>query len=159
LTCPQRAWLHYYGNPKDQVKDPAYLRALQQDGIEHERAIYEQHFPNALRIPEKAQPEERHRQTLEATSSGVPVILQGYINTGEGVGVLDVLELVGSDQVHGNLYRVGEIKRSPALLTSHVMQASWYTELLERVTGQHVDEACFFLQNGERTIIDLKTLA
>jgi CRISPR/Cas system-associated exonuclease Cas4 (RecB family) len=158
LTCPQRAWLHYYGNPKDQVQDPAYLRAIQQDGIEHEQAIYEKYFPNALRIPERLKPEERNRLTLDAMRSGVPVILQGYINTGDGVGVLDILELVGSDSSAGYIYRVGEIKRSSTLLTSHVMQASWYTELLERVVGQQIHEACFFLQSGERTIIDLKTL-
>lgn len=158
LTCPQRAWLHYYGNPNDQVQDPAYLRALQQEGIEQEKAIYEQFFPDALRIPERRDPEERCRLTLDAMRSGVPVILQGYLTTDDGVGVLDILEQVDSDDGTGYVYRVGEIKRSATLMTAHVMQASWYAELLERLTGQHTEEACFFLQDGERNIIELETL-
>jgi CRISPR/Cas system-associated exonuclease Cas4 (RecB family) len=160
LTCPQRAWLHYYGNPQDQVKDPPYLRALQQEGIEHEKAIYEQCFPDALRIPEKGNPEERYRQTVEAMRAGVPVILQGYALVGDGIGILDILELVGTDPDSrtGHIYQVGEIKRSSTLMTAHVMQASWYTELLETVQGRRIHEACFFMKNGVRNVIDLQTL-
>jgi predicted RecB family nuclease len=158
LSCPQRAWLRYYGNPQDQVKDPAYLRALQQEGLEHEQAIYDQCFPDAMRIPESGKPEERCRLTIEAMRSGVPVILQGYLFTGDGIGILDILERVDSDGGTGYIYRVGEIKRSATLKTEHVMQASWYTELLERLTGQHIQQACFFLGDGQRNIIELGML-
>jgi CRISPR/Cas system-associated exonuclease Cas4 (RecB family) len=161
LICPQRAWLHYYGNPKDQVLDPAYLRALQQEGVEHEQAIYNHFFPDAIRIPEKRNKEERQRLTVEAMRAGTPAILQGYINTGDGVGVLDILEKVepNPNSSTGYTYRVGEIKSSAVLSTAHVMQAAWYTELLERTQGQQISEACFFLRSGERSLIDLGELA
>jgi CRISPR/Cas system-associated exonuclease Cas4 (RecB family) len=160
LACPQRAWLHYYGNPKDQVKDPAYLRALQQEGVEHEQAIYQRHFPDAIRIPEKQKPEARYQMTVDAMKAGVPTILQGYILTTDGVGVCDILEKVGADPSTqtGYVYRVGEIKRSATLMTAHVLQAAWYTELLARTQGQTIQEACFFPRSGERTLVDLRTV-
>jgi hypothetical protein len=57
------------------------------------------------------------------------------------------------------VYRVGEIKRSASLKTSHVMQVSWYVELLERLLGyQQSHDACFFLHDGERNVIDLQSV-
>lgn len=159
LTCPERAWLHYYANPKDQVRDPLYLRTLQQEGFEHERVIYELFFPDAVRIPVLRNSAERYRLTVEAMQNGATAILQGYIHTDDGVGVLDILEKIGPDETSktGYIYRVGEIKRSATLQTAHVFQAAWYTELLERTQGQIIHEACFFLKSGERNYVDLRS--
>lgn len=50
-----------------------------------------------------------------------------------------------------------EIKSAQNLLTSHVMQAAWYTELLEKV-NQKNDQAFFFLKDGKRQTIELRTI-
>ena len=135
LTCPLKAWLHYYGNPKDQVEDPAYLRALYYEGIEYERQIYAVHFSDAFKVPATKDREKRQAATINAMKGGVPVILQGYLFDHDTVGILDFLELVSTspDSSTGHLYRVGEIKSSARLYTSPIMQACWYTDLLSKV--------------------------
>ena len=159
FMCPQRAWLHYYGNPKYQVDDPSFLYALQREGIEHEKNIYQIYYPNALRVPERKHPNIKHNMTLEAINSGEPVILQGYLETDECVGVIDILEINSlCSGSKGHKYQVGEIKRSPKLMTYHVMQAAWYTELLKNVYGHADDQVFFFLKNGIRELIPLDSI-
>jgi hypothetical protein len=136
------------------------LRALQLEGIEYEREIYERYFPDAVRIPERRKPEKRYELTVEAMHAGAPAILQGYLRSLDGVGVFDILELVPAE-MHGetgNIYRVGEIKSSDVLRTSHVMQAAWYSELLRETLGRTWNEVFFILWNGERTYLNLDTI-
>lgn len=142
------------------AKDPTYLLFLQHQGLEYERTVYDRFFPNALRIPERKNSAERHKLTVEAMLAGTPVILQGYLRSGAGVGVIDILENVGADSSSrtGFTYRVGEIKKSSTLMTAHVFQAAWYTELLEKTQGQFIHQACFILGTGERNIVDLHTV-
>ncbi|NLD43679.1 MAG: Dna2/Cas4 domain-containing protein, partial [Chloroflexi bacterium] len=130
--------------------DPPYLRALQAEGLAHERAVYRSLYPRALRIPEQAPRAERVRLTLDAVRQGAPTILQGYLACADGVGVVDVLELVGDDSAgsSGHRYRVGEIKRSAVLHTAHVFQATWYTDLLGQ--GAHRTQSAFFIL-GDRS--------
>jgi len=155
LTCRLKAWLHYYGNPKDQVEDPAYLRALYFEGIEYERQIYADRFSDAFKVPATIDREIRQATTINAMKEGVPVILQGYLYDQDTVGVLDFLELVStaSDSSTGHIYRVGEIKSSARLYTSQIMQACWYTDLLSNVQNHRLNEVNFITKGGGQQII------
>ena len=160
LICPQRAWLQYYGNSKDQVKDPAYLLALQREGLDYERFIYKKHFPNATKIPPIKDTKKRHKLTLGAMKKGEPIILQAFLTDGDRVGVADFLERIGSNQKShsGYTYRVGEIKSSVSLSIAHVMQAAWYDELVKRFQGLSVQEARFFIKHEKEKTIDLNVI-
>ena len=160
LICPQRAWLQYYGNSKDQVKDPAYLLALQRKGLDYERFIYEKHFPNATKIPSIKDTKKRHKMTISAMKKGEPVILQAYLAEGDRVGVIDFLERIESNQKSNSdyTYRVGEIKSSVSLATAHVMQAAWYNDLVKRFQGLSVQEARFFIKSEKEKKIDLSVI-
>ncbi|MHA1279516.1 MAG: Dna2/Cas4 domain-containing protein [Candidatus Helarchaeota archaeon] len=150
-----KAWLHYYGNPKDQVEDPAYLRALYYEGIEYERQIYADRYSDAFKVPASKDKEKRKTATINAMKDGIPVILQGYLYDQDTVGVLDFLELVSTspESGTGHIYRVGEIKSSARLYTSQIMQACWYTDLLSNVQNHRLDEVNFITKGGGQQII------
>jgi hypothetical protein len=157
-SCPQRAWADYHLPADLKAKPPAFLGALQQEGIDHERRIYQDFFPDAVEIPANLPPAVRAQRTIEAIRSGVPAILQAYL-MGEGrVGVADVLEWCAASPV-GHLYQVGEVKRSSTLAMAHVMQAAWYTELLADIQKQPWPEAFFILGDGSRHVVRLEETA
>lgn len=150
FSCPLRAWLHYYGNPKDQVEDPAYLKALYREGLEYEQEVYREYFPEAYKIPNIRDKRKRLKYTLEAMERGEKIILQGYLFDDEREGVLDILELIGQDgkSKTGHIYQVGEIKRSAKLYTAHVLQAAWYTEMLSSQQTYNPERVKFYLKGG-----------
>jgi hypothetical protein len=117
LICPQRAWLAYHGDDGARLPDPAPLRSLQQAGKEHEAEMYERLYPDPVRIPERLPADERAAHTGRAIQSGAGVILQGYVQTADGLGVIDVLQREQADGASsgGPVYRVGEIKQSACL--------------------------------------------
>ena len=156
LQCPQKAWYDYFGDPKQKMPAPAYLLALQNEGIEHERKICADLYTNAVRIPDRLPSEERLAQTLIALRQGVPALLQGYLRVGNDVGVVDVLELVekGSGPQGSHLYRVGEFKRAIALTSAHVFQAAWYSELLQAHIGCVSPDVFFILGDSTRKIVN-----
>ena len=157
-SCPQRAWADYHLPAELKAKPPAFLGALQQEGIDHERRVYQEFFPDAEVIPASLPPAVRAQKTIEAIRSGVPAILQAYF-IGEGrVGVADVLEWCAASPV-GHLYQVGEVKRSSTLAMAHVMQAAWYTELLADIQKQPWPEAFFILGDGSRHVVRLEETA
>ncbi len=157
LTCPLRAWLHYYGNPKDQVDDPAYLKALFHEGLNYEREIYAEYYPDAFKVPAIKDKAKREEITIDAMRDGIPIILQGYLYGEDNVGVLDFLELICETQKSstGFLYRVGEIKSSARLYTSQILQAYWYTELLLKVQNCKINEVNFITKGQGQQIIQL----
>jgi hypothetical protein len=160
-SCPQRAWADYHLPADLKAKPPAFLGALQQEGIDHERCIYQEFFPNAVEIPANLPPAVRAQRTIEAMRSGAPAILQAYF-MGEGrVGVADVLEWRTASPASpvGHLYQVGEVKRSSTLAMAHVMQAAWYTELLADIQKQPWQEAFFILGDGSRHVVRLEETA
>lgn len=160
-SCPQRAWADYHLPANLKAKPPAFLGALQQEGVEHERRIYRELFPDAIEIPVHLPPAVRARKTIEAMESGVPAILQAYF-TGDGcVGVADVLEwcTAAPSSPVGHLYQVGEVKRSFALAMAHVLQAAWYTELLAEIQKQPWPEAFFILGDRSRHVVRLEETA
>lgn len=161
FSCPQRAWLHYYGNQREQAPDPAYLKALFREGLEYERSVYEEFFPDAYSVPQKKNKIVRQELTIKAMERGEPYILQGYLFDQKRIGVLDILECLGEDSSSktGHIYRVGEIKRSAKLYTAHVLQAAWYAEMLSDIQGCHPDKVRFFLKGGGIHTIDLQDYA
>ncbi|CAG0941216.1 hypothetical protein ANRL1_00450 [Anaerolineae bacterium] len=155
LVCPQRTWLHYYGDFRDRVPPPPYLRTLQREGLDYEKEIYTELYPHARKISDH--PNTRAQETFQAMKEGSEAILQGYVSTEDGEGVIDVLERVGPDpeSITGNRYRVGEIKRSETLKTAHALQTAWYTDLMAKAYNQHVDEVFFILGNHQRETVCL----
>lgn len=156
-TCPHKAWCDYFLPSRLKAEPPGFLLALQREGLAHEEAICESVFPGAVRVPERAHAEERHQRTLDAMRSGAPAILQAYLATDERVGIADVLELVGPSLASrtGHLYRVGEFKRARRLMVSHVLQAAWYSELLDGIQGTTTHDAFFVLGDGSRLDVSL----
>jgi len=148
LICKQKAWLHYHGDSRLKMKPPARLRAMQVEGQHLEAQIYETRYAGAVKIPGIGTKSNiRSDKTIDAMRKGEPAILQGFVETSLGNGTIDVMERIGKDpgSTVGYSYRVGEIKRSEKLMTAHIMQVSWYTELLEQAFGQKTREAFFFL--------------
>jgi len=152
LACPQRAWLDYWGNPKQKLRPPSFLLQYQREGLQHESEMCEKLYPGAVRISENADPETRKAKTLDAIRSGAAAILQGYLRDGDDLGVIDVLEREDGGTL---VYRVGEFKRSASLQTEHVLQVRWYTELLQRTVGSSTSRGFFVLGDGKRKEVDL----
>ena len=122
LSCPQRAWYDFHGDPHAKAAPPSYLIALQREGIEHEQTMSRLLYPDAVSIPERGEPAERLQRTVGAMVLGTPAILQGYFAEEGGCGVTDVLELVRVDSASrtGHVYRVGEFKRAEIGWAGHV---------------------------------------
>jgi len=149
LRCPRQAYFDYHGDPREKRIPPAYLRKMQLEGLELEGTIESDFYPEAVRLPKKY-PEHGVKDTIAAMHAGAPVILQaGLFRHGENVevGVADILQLVRKDPSLplGHEYRVGEIKRSAALKTAHVMQVMFYSELLAELQGIKPKNAFFHL--------------
>jgi len=164
LICKQKAWLHYHGNSREKMKPPVYLRVMQAEGQRLEAQIYESRYAGAYTAPGFGTKSDiRLKKTQEAMQRGEPIILQGYVETSLGNGTIDVMEMVGPDlnSEVGYAYRVGEIKRSEKLMTAHIMQVSWYTELLEQAYGQKVVEGFFLLgvRNNQIHVENLESYA
>lgn len=158
LLCPQRAWLDYHGDRSARAKPSSYLSKLQQEGLEHERRICEQCYPNAVRISDTGADEERAALTIKAMRAGTRDILQPYFMREGGRGIADIISLVGPSSISpvGFQYRVGELKLARALTTSHVMQVAWYHELLKEIQGDGVDEAFFILGDMRYQTVSMK---
>jgi hypothetical protein len=155
LQCPQKAWLDYHADPRLKSEPTAYLKVLQREGLDHERAVSARLYPRAVRIPERGDPDRRAAETVRAMQSGAEAVLQAYFQAEGACGVADVLERVGPDQRSrtGYVYRIGEFKRATALSTGHVMQVAWYDELLAAVQGFSLGEGFFILGDGTRTSV------
>jgi len=145
-------WHEFHSHIEERARDPAYLVALQNEGLTHERRMSDLLFPDAAKIPANIPADERLRRTIELLRSGVPAVLQGYMSAKDGAGVADVLELVRKDPRTplGHIYRIGEFKRAMRVLTGHVMQISWYAELLQSVQGVASPNPFIVLGNGKR---------
>ena len=161
LICKQRAWLHYHGDHKQKLPPPSPLRALMQEGLQIEKNIYDTRYPEGVLIPGilSASPEARAEATKTAMQRGEKAILQGYIQTEQGEGTPDVMELIGPDPTNqiGFSYRLGEIKRSESLKTAHIFQLSWYSELLKNSYNMNQNKGFFILgkNSNQTTNIDL----
>lgn len=157
LSCPQRAWHELFSDARLKAPDPGYLVALQLEGLAFERSASAAHFPNAEEIPSRLPDSERHRRTVAAMTRGVPAVFQGCLTGPDAIGVVDVLELVGTDAASatGHLYRVGEFKRATAIKTAHVFQVTWYDDLLRTLQGRSSGDGFVVLGDGTRRNVDL----
>jgi len=160
-TCPHKAWSDYFLPGHLKADPPGFLLAMQREGLEHEEAICQSLFPGAVRIPERLSSDDRQRRTIDAMRTGAPAILQAYLAADGRVGIADVLELVGPAAASptGHVYRVGEFKRAQKLMVAHVLQAAWYTELLQGIQGQTTREAFFILGDGSRVTVPLAEIS
>ena len=149
LRCPQAAWLHFHGNHADKAAPPAALRAMQLEGEEVEKRIYESLYADACIIP-SGDSKERQRLTLEAMARSEKTILQGSLAGERGIGIVDILQR--SDE-GGNIYSVGEIKRAKSLGIAHVFQAMWYEGLLSQIQGGSSGQMFFHLGSEERLFV------
>ena len=154
LQCPQRAWLDYWGSPKDKLAAPAFLFQHQREGFVHEAEMSRRLFPDAVTIPGDGSPEDRKERTLEAIRRGAPSILQAYLSDGDGLGIADVLERSDGGAAIPT-YRVGEFKRATSLKTGHLLQGRWDAELLHRLGVAVAPDAFFVLGDGRRRDVSL----
>ena len=157
LDCPQKVWYKYHGNYEDRAPTPPYLKALQNEGLAHEQEISRRMFPEAVKIPDRLSPAKKFQKTIEAMEAGAPAILQGYLLAEDAIAIPDVLELVtkDSDSSTNHIYCLGEFKRSPTLKTGHVLQVSWYSEILQKIQNRASGKVFFVLRDGEKTWVEL----
>jgi CRISPR/Cas system-associated exonuclease Cas4 (RecB family) len=157
LNCPHRAWLNFHGDTSQQAEYPSEVLIRLSAGRHHEKDVYATLFPDSFEISTTATPAQRTAQTKEAMAKGFTYIRQAYVSTEDGVGVIDVLERVGTDphSSTGYSYRVGEIKHSHSVRTEHVFQIAWYSHLLETVFGQRCNDGFVILADKQRVSIDL----
>jgi hypothetical protein len=160
LQCPHKAWLDYHADASLKSEPTSYLKVLQREGLDHERAVSARLYPRAVRIPERGDPNDRAAETVRAMKAGAGAILQAYFQAEGACGVADVLELAGPDERSstGHTYRIGEFKRATALSTGHAMQVAWYDELLTGIQGVGLGEGFFILGDGTRIEIRVEEI-
>lgn len=156
-ACVHRAWCDYHLPTNLKAEPPGFLAALQREGRDHEERLCQKLYPRAVRIPERLPAEDRRRLTVDAMKAGSSSILQAYLGDQDRVGVADVLEHVcrSTDSPTGHVYRVGEFKRANKLAMAHVLQASWYSELLVDIQRVAIPDVFFILGDGSRETVVL----
>ncbi|MGH7817469.1 MAG: TM0106 family RecB-like putative nuclease [Candidatus Binatia bacterium] len=154
LKDPFWLWCEYHA-PKSAAVDETtrYEELRMQQGVEYEASWVKAHYPNAVEI-KPGFGFAALKNTFRAMLDGAPAIYQPQLwdlgRDSYGKGDL----LVRDDSKESDLgpfhYRVVEIKRSPSLQDSHVLQASFYTQNIAMLQGQAPNELTVVLR-GERS--------
>lgn len=140
--CRLRAWYDLHADRSRAATEPARLQQLLRSGAEHERNVYDTLYPGATTLSGRPS-DENFQETLDLMKAGTSVILQGVLKCNRMTGVPDVLEHVGKED-GGHRYRVGDIKYSETVRSSHVLQLAFYNDLLTRL-GYAVGEEAFIV--------------
>lgn len=150
--CRLRAWYDLHGDRSKSAPEPPRLQQLLRAGVEHERKICDELYPDAAIL--SGQPnEESHRKTVDLMEAGTPVILQGVLKDHRMTGVPDVLERVRD--VNGRYrYRAGDIKYSETVRSSHVLQLAFYDDLLGRLGYSEGYDAFIIDRHRRRNEVD-----
>lgn len=91
IKCPHRVWRDVYGpqKEKDQESNP-FVELLWEKGVKHEENIIRK-IGDYLDLSE-GELSERNQRTLEALNNGIELIYQGVIQSGNLLGIPDLLQ-------------------------------------------------------------------
>jgi predicted RecB family nuclease len=157
LKDPFWIWCEHHA-PKSEAVDETtrYEKLRMQQGLEYEDQWVKNHFPDAVEI-KPSFGFTALKNTMRAMLDGAPAIYQPHLWDLErdtyGKGDL----LVRDDSAPSDLgpfhYRVIEIKRSPSLQNSHVLQAAFYTQNIGMLQGRVPQNLTVVLKGSSETVL------
>ena len=143
--------------PVEVAEDDAYLKLLQEKGLEHERALKDQYVKEGRRVIEisdEGSLEQRTQRTLEAMCAGADVIYQGAFLSGRWHGYADfLLRTAGASNLGDYHYEPLDTKLAHGAKPKHVLQLGVYADLLAAVQGRAPDRLHILLGNRESVVL------
>ena len=135
-TCPFNIYCEKFVSEKGKDPISPYRELLLERGIEHERRVIEDRYPQCRAIHFETS-EEGFHIILDEMARGADVI-RGFplLYLPENMqGRIDVLEKrYGRPSVFGNYhYTVTEIKQAKKIKKAHILQGAFYTYLLAKI--------------------------
>lgn len=157
VGLPFAAWCDFHA-PEDAKQPPdRFQQHLMQAGMQHERDLVEDRFPDARPL-EGETDEELFRSTIDAMALGAPSVHGGRLfYLPDGVwGRFDIIERVdsGTSRFGDYHYVVKEVKSATNLREDHRLQAAAYSYILARVQGYEPGTYYLVDGNGEETPYD-----
>ncbi len=156
LKDPFWVWCEYHA-PKSAALDETtrYDELRMQQGIEYEQRWVKTNYPNAVEIT-PAFGFAALKNTLRLMLEGAPAIYQPQLwDLGRetyGKGDLLVRDDSAASDLGSFHYRVIEIKRSPSLQTSHVLQAAFYNQNIGLLQGYLPAELTIVLKDSQEKV-------
>jgi predicted RecB family nuclease len=139
--------------PVQVAEDDAYLKLLQEKGLEHERALKDQYLKEGRRLAEisgEGSLEERTARTREAMLAGADVIYQGAFFSGRWHGYADFLMRVeGASNLGPYHYEPLDTKLAHSAKPKYVIQLAVYADLLAVAQGTAPERLHILLGTGE----------
>jgi uncharacterized protein len=146
--------------PVEVAEDDAFLKLLQEKGLEHERALKDHYLKEGrhlVEIPGEGSIEVRTERTLEAMRAGAEVIYQGAFWSGRWHGYADFLLRVAGDSALGPFhYEPLDTKLAHGAKPKHVIQLGVYAELLAHVQGRAPEHIHVLLGTDETVTVALR---
>ena len=102
VHCPHRVWLDLFGDQAERDEVSAFVALLWERGNTFEKEVIEstkEPFVNLKAVPQT----DRERLTTEAMAAREPLIYGGRISSGDLLGDPDLLKLLGSGYVPGDI--------------------------------------------------------
>jgi len=143
--------------PKEE-KDPEspYMNLIFKRGRDHEDEICDEDYPGGVSI-DPTQHGLAFAETLEAMANGEKFIKNGifYNLPKHLVAVPDILVRKPGSSIFGDYYYdVIEIKSSSHIREEHIMQAAFYTYIMEIIQGFTPEK--FYLIDGKKEVTEYK---
>jgi predicted RecB family nuclease len=140
LACSHATFLDIRNlqEPLPKSGEDAQLRLVREKGFEHEKVwldAQKQKGISIAEIPEQAPLHERVRATREAMNSGVDIIYQAALISGNWHGYADFLRRTEVPGVKRPRYEVLDTKLSRTAKPEHISQLCIYTDLLAQAQG------------------------
>lgn len=146
--------------PMPVAEDDAYLKLLQEKGLEHERKLKDRlraEGRQVLEIPREAALEDRTARTREAMLAGAGVIYQGAFFSGRWHGYADFLLRVPGESLLGAYhYEPLDTKLAHGAKPKHVIQLGVYSDLLTGVQGRAPDRLHILLGTDETVVLPMR---
>ncbi|MGH7724659.1 MAG: TM0106 family RecB-like putative nuclease [Candidatus Eiseniibacteriota bacterium] len=155
LSCPRWPWNEWFGDPREKRGPSAFLRKLLADGVQHEEAIYADLNPARVSYP-PGDHAAGARETLRLMRAGTPLIAQAVLQSGDRLGIADLLERCPGHSALGDfVYEPIEIKTARSVKTVYRLQLAFYGHLLAEILGVWPSHAHVILNDGSRESFSL----
>ena len=161
LESPFESWMNRFalefpGTVKEDADD-ASAGLIQDKGMEHERRVLKslaEEFSGVTEVAAEGSFEDRHKATLQAMTSGAPVIYQAALGVGPFMGYADFLVRVPGASKLGNFhYEAWDSKLARSTKPYFVIQLLAYSEMLEELQGKFPESITVVLGTGERDVL------
>ncbi len=148
---PFIVWCDAFAPPEEREPENKYMHLLFERGIQHEKNVRADLFPDAVEIPMLSF-ETGFKQVLDACQKGSKVLTGAplFYLPEDIYGITDVIERRNdhSSTFGNHYYIVKEIKSAKHIKHEYIMQAAFYTYLIGKV--QLYTPAKFYLINREQ---------